>query len=82
MCACVEADMDFSDGEIRIFGTRLDFSIGEILTVTQMQISPLDKSIFVAPVWISPMENPEWCQTHGFIHQGNPYLPPHMQKIG
>ena len=78
----MHAYMDFSDGEIRIFGTRLDFSIGEILTVTQMQISPLDKSIFVAPVWISPMENPEWCQTHGFIHQGNPYLPPHMQKIG
>ena len=32
MCACVEADMDFSDGEIQVFDTSLDFSIGEIQT--------------------------------------------------
>ena len=42
--------MDLSDGEIRMFGTSLDFTIGEIQAVTQIRISPLEKSIFVAPV--------------------------------
>ena len=32
ICACVQADMDFSDGEIQVFYTSLDFSIGEIQT--------------------------------------------------
>ena len=34
ICACVQADMDFSDGETRVFDTSLDFSIqfGEIQT--------------------------------------------------
>tara|TARA_B110000261_G_C12875416_1_gene274199 strand:+ start:232 stop:573 length:342 start_codon:yes stop_codon:yes gene_type:complete len=82
ICAYTHAYMDFPDGEIRIFGTSLDFSIGEILVATQIRISTLEKSIFVAPVWISPLENPDWCQKLGFIHQRNPYLLPHMHKFG
>ena len=35
ICAYMHAYMDFSDGEIRIFDTSLDFSIGEIQAVTQ-----------------------------------------------
>jgi len=32
MCACLEADVDFSDGEIQVFDTSLDFPIREIQT--------------------------------------------------
>ena len=32
ICACVQADMDFSNGEIQVFDTSLDFSTGEIQT--------------------------------------------------
>ena len=32
ICACVQADMDFSNGEIQVFDTSLDFSVGEIQT--------------------------------------------------
>ena len=64
ICAYMHAYMDLSDGEIRMFGTSLDFTIGEIQAVTQIRISPLEKSIFVAPVWISPMEKSKLAQTY------------------
>ena len=35
ICAYTHAYMDFPDGEIRIFGTSLDSSTGEIQAVTQ-----------------------------------------------
>ena len=35
ICAYMHAYMDFSNGEIRIFGVSLDFYIGEIHAVTQ-----------------------------------------------
>ena len=30
ICACVQADIDFPDGETQVFDTSLDFSIREI----------------------------------------------------
>ena len=32
ICACLQADMDLSDGETQVFDTSLDFSVGEIQT--------------------------------------------------
>ena len=32
LCACLQADMDLSDGETQVFDTSLDFSVGEIQT--------------------------------------------------
>ena len=55
LAPCVEADMDFSDGEIQVFDTSLDFSIGEIQTgATNMDFSNGEIRIWVT-AWISPM---------------------------
>ena len=59
ICACVQADMDFSNGEIQVFDTSLDFSIGEIQTgATNMDFSNGEIHIWVT-AWISTMEKSE-----------------------
>ena len=46
ICAYMHAYMDFSDGEIRIFGTSLDFSIGEIQAGAEKNDFSTGKSIY------------------------------------
>ena len=74
--ACVQADMDFPNGEIQVFDTTLDLSIGEIQTgAKQLDFSTVE--IDICMHICKYLDYPNMCIyacIGGFLRWRNPYF--------